>query len=91
MNYYLAKYYDLILLNPQEPTERKLGTTLKRTRRRLRLVDECAYDIPLKESLTQLLSNDILLDEVIRGHNDYYTHLVPLTSDIVGYAWSCKK
>lgn len=45
--------------------ERKLGATLKsQSKRQFKLVGEYAYDIPLKESLQQLLSNKAILDEV---------------------------
>ena len=48
--------------------ERKLGATLKRrnykSKRVFRLVGEFAYDVPLKDSLQQLLSNKIIFDEV---------------------------
>ena len=30
----------------------------------MKLVNENAYDVPLKDSLAQLLSNEILFDEV---------------------------
>lgn len=47
--------------------ERKLGEKLRLTSHKhpfLKTVNECIYDIPLMLSLKQLLSDELILDEV---------------------------
>ncbi len=56
----------------QQPVERILGSSFgesSSSRHRFKLKSDCAYDIPLKESLQQLLSNDLVFKEV-----NYYNY-----------------
>lgn len=58
----------------QQPVERVLGSSFgnsSSSRHRFKLTSDCAYDIPLKESLQQLLSNTLVFKEVY-----YYINLV---------------
>ncbi len=60
----------------QQPVERILGSSFgesSSSRHRFKLKSDCAYDIPLKESLQQLLSNDLVFKEVNYYINKLYT------------------
>lgn len=55
-------------MHMQEPVARKLGETLKRkvkkSRSKYQLTGEFVYDVPLLESLKQLLCNEFIFNEV---------------------------
>ena len=44
--------------------ERELGRKLRRVGKRFKFCSDCAYDVPLEQSLQQLLSNTTVFDEV---------------------------